>query len=203
MLKIKHLVQRLLIFKVFLLILLTNGAYAQEKLIRTLTPDQVVIQYAGSIGYFSLGAGYNFFKDKSTLSFHYGHVPENKGGTLNIAAVKFDYKPFSIVINDKITFLPVNPVFFLSYTFGKDFGLRFNRDQYAKGYYFWSPALREHLGLNSEVRLLGDKSSKIKSVSIYAEANTNDLYMISWYENRTTTPIYEIFHLGFGVKLNF
>jgi hypothetical protein len=200
----ENLLQRLLIFKTTILLLFGfQTAFAQHGLPKALIPDFVGVQYAGSIGYMSIHTGYNFFKDKTALSFHYGYVPEVKGGELHISAIKFEYKPFNIKLGNKLVLQPLNPVVFLSYTFGKNFGLSFDRDQYAKGYYFWSPALREHLGLSSELKILGDKSSKIKSISIYTEANTNDLYMISWFENRTTTPIYEIFHLGFGVRMNF
>jgi hypothetical protein len=195
---------KLFTFKFLIFALLSiYSAKAQNKLVSTLLPDQAIIQYAGSIGYLSAGIGYNLFREKSTLSFHYGHVPLNKGGELNILAIKFDYKPISIKLNDHLIIRPINPLFFLSYTLGKDFGLKFNQDQYAKGYYFWSPALREHIGINSEIALLADKNSLFKSVNIYADANTNDLYLISWYENRTSTPIHEIFHLGFGLKVNF
>jgi len=193
-----------LIFSITLFLFFSfQTAFSQSKLAEAIIPDHVDLQYAGSIGYVSIGVGYNLFKEKTSLSFHYGYVPEVKGGELHIAAVKFEYKPFKIKISDKIVFHPINPVVFLSYTMGKNFGLSFDRNQYAKGYYFWSPALREHLGISSELKLMGDRSSKIKSISLYAEANTNDLYMISWYENRTSTPIYEIFHLGFGVRMNF
>lgn len=197
-------VRRPLIFKLLFLLLFSTGtASAQHSLLKTLTPDHLDLQYAGSIGYMSLGAGYNLFKEKTSLSFHYGYVPEIKGGELHIAAVKFEYKPFAIHMGDKVTFHPINPLVFLSYTFGNQFGLKFSSTQYAKGYYFWSPALREHLGFSSEVKIMGDGSSKIKSVSLYTEASTNDLYMVSWYENRTSIPLYDIFRLGFGVRLNF
>jgi len=197
-------VRKPLLFSViFILLFGVNTAVGQSPFIKAIIPDQVNLQYAGSIGYMSTGVGYNLFKEKAALSFHYGYVPEVKGGELHITAVKFEYKPWAIRIKDKLVFHPINPVVFLSYTLGKNFGLGFDRDQYVKGYYFWSPALREHLGVSSELKILGDRSSKIKAISLYTEANTNDLYLISWYENRTTTPIYQIFHLGFGMRMYF
>ena len=201
----EHSLRKPLNFKLSLLALLLSfqTAFSQHSFTKALVPDQIGVQYAGSIGFMSLGLGYNLFKEKSTLSFHYGYVPEIKGGELHIGAIKFDYKPFAIPIGKKLIFHPINPALFVSYTFGKQFGLKFDRDQYEKGYYFWSPALREHIALSSELKILGDKSSKIKSVSLYTEANTNDLYLISWFENRTSTPIQDIFHLGFGVKMYF
>ena len=187
----------------FLLLFSFQSAIGQTPFVKAIIPDQANLQYAGSIGYVSIGMGYNLFKEKAALSFHYGYVPEVKGGELHITAVKFEYKPWAIRIKDKVVFHPINPVIFLSYTMGKNFGLSFDRNQYAKGYYFWSPALREHLGISSELKIMGDRSSRVKAISLYTEANTNDLYMISWFENRTSTPIYEIFHLGFGIRMYF
>jgi len=187
----------------FLLLFSFQSALSQTPFVKAIIPDQANIQYAGSIGYMSIGMGYNLFKEKAALSFHYGYVPEVKGGELHITAIKFEYKPWAIRIKDKLIFHPINPVLFLSYTLGKNFGFSFDSDQYAKGYYFWSPALREHLGISSELKILGDRSSRIKAISLYTEANTTDLYMISWFENRTSTPIYEIFHLGFGMRMYF
>jgi hypothetical protein len=199
-----NLLHKPLLFKIsFILLFSIQTVAAQSTFVKAIIPDQVNIQYAGSIGYMSIGTGYNLFNEKAALSFHYGYVPEVKGGELHITAVKFEYKPFAIRIKNKLIFHPINPVIFASYTMGKNFGLSFDRNQYAKGYYFWSPALREHIGISSELKILGDHTSKIKAISLYTEANTNDLYMISWYANRTSTPIYEVFHLGFGMRMYF
>jgi hypothetical protein len=190
------------IILLFILPLLSLSTFAQRTFKQRITPRHVGIQYAGSIGYASVGFGYDLF-NKTELSFHYGYVPEVKGGELHIVALKFQYKPFNIRLNKGLVFHPINPVVFASYTMARNFSFEFDADQYPKGYYFWSPALREHLGLSTELEILGDKSSKIKSISLYTEANTNDLYMVSWYENRTTTPVTKIFRLGFGIKMNF
>jgi hypothetical protein len=193
-----------ILFRILLVICCSApGLRAQNRFVKAIIPDQAIVQYAGSIGYISAGIGYNFFKEKSTLSFHYGYVPENKGGQLDIAAIKFDYKPFTIRLGKQLVFHPINPVAFVSYTFGQDFGFEFDSEVYADGYYFWSPALREHLGITSELKILGDGSSKIRSVSLYAEANTNDLYAINWYHDKKGIGFINIFRLGFGLKMNF
>ncbi|SFG88523.1 hypothetical protein [Pedobacter insulae] len=177
--------------------------FAQRSFLERIQPDQVNLQYAGSIGYFSGGVGYHFFKEKTTLSFHYGYVPEDKGGWMSIFTAKFEYKPFAIKIKDKFIIHPINPVFFPSYTSGDNFDYQFSTHKYRKGYYFWSSALRLHLGAGTEVKILNNHSSFFKSASVYAEANTNDLYAISWFQNRTSTPFYAMFKMGYGVRLNF
>lgn len=161
------------------------------------------MQYAGSIGFLSAGAGYDLFHEKAELSAHLGYVPESLGGELTIVAIKFHYKPFTFPIGKRIIVQPFNPVFFPSYTLGQNFDFKFEKPKYQKSYYFWSSALRMHLGASAEVKLLSNLESKIKSISLYTEANTNDLYAISWFKNRTSTPFYKMFRLGYGVKMDF
>lgn len=186
-----------------MLVFCAMHSVAQRSFLERIKPDQVNLQYAGSIGYFSGGIGYNFFNEKTALSFHYGYVPKNKGGWMSIFTAKFEYKPFTIKIKDKLIIHPLNPVFFPSYTSGDNFDYQFKTSQYREGYYFWSSALRLHLGAGTEVKILNNKNAAFKSLSIYAETNTNDLYAISWFQNRTTSPFYEVFKLGYGVRINF
>lgn len=191
------------IFSFLILLLTSSQVFAQKNLLERLKPDEVNLQYAGSIGFLSAGAGYHFFKEKTALSFHIGYVPESLGGELTILAVKFEYKPYTIRLSDRFIIHPFNPVIFPSYTLGKNFDFKFEKPKYREGYYFWSSALRLHLGASSEVKMFTNLTSKIKAISLYAEANTNDLYAISWFQNRTSTPFYEIFKLGYGVKMYF
>ncbi|MES2418112.1 MAG: hypothetical protein V4541_07970 [Bacteroidota bacterium] len=192
-----------LLFKLILLLCGALPAFAQNSFLDHLTPSQVNLQYAGSIGYFSGGIGYNLFNEKAALSFHYGFGPKDKGGWLSIFTAKFEYKPFAIRIKDKFIIYSINPVFFPSYTSGENFDYQFKTNKYRKGYYFWSSALRLHLGASTEVKIISHLNSSLKSVSIYAEANTNDLYTISWFKNRSVTPFYELFKLGYGIRVNF
>ncbi len=196
------LLQKKLIFSI-LLSLVISSALAQNSFLKRLKPDQVNLQYAGSIGYFSGGIGYNLFNEKAALSFHYGYVPKNKGGWMSIFTAKFEYKPFEIKIKDKLIIHPLNPVFFPSYTSGDNFDYQFKTSKYREGYYFWSSALRLHLGAGTEVKILSHLNSSLKSVSLYAEANTNDLYAISWFQNRRSAQFYEMFKMGYGVRVNF
>lgn len=177
--------------------------WAQNKFLEWIKPDQVNLQYAGSIGYFSGAIGYRILNDKATLSAHYGYVPKNKGGWMSIFAAKFEYKPFKIPIKDKLIIHPFNPVFFPSYTSGDNFDYQFKTSRYQKGYYFWSSALRLHMGASAEVQIISNLNSSLKSVSLFTEANTNDLYAISWFKNRTNTPFYAMFRMGYGVRVNF
>lgn len=181
----------------------SKSTLAQDKLMNALTPDFAGVQYAGSLGYFSVGAGYDLFK-KTTISLNYGYVPEQKGGKMHILALKLEYKPLKIPIGTKLMLQPFNPGIFATYTFDKELSFKFTSPQYPKNYYFWSEALRKHIFANSEIKLINPlNNKKIQAVGLYIEANTNDIYLISWFENRTTIPFTDIFKLGYGLKVYF
>src|SRR6478672_13129328 len=99
---------RKLIFSTAILLACAFGTSAQSKFWKTLTPTQVNLQYAGSIGFLSTGAEYDLFHEKAALGFHIGYVPENLGGELTIIAIKFRYKPFSIPIGRRFVIEPFN-----------------------------------------------------------------------------------------------
>lgn len=185
------------------ILLLCTGFDLKGQILNTLKPDYVVTQHAGSIGYMSIGAGYELFKnDRGSLEFDYGYVPENRGGTLHIATTKFAYRPFQIKIKDRVRIFPANPGAFVSYHFGKQFGLGFDRDQYGKSYYGWSTALRGHISVSNEIKLhTGNKNS----VTIYSEFNASDLSLVSmFYKNNSQWLSPEdIVKLGIGVKVGF
>lgn len=188
-----------------LLTLFTLESSAQK--LKFLIPDQAIIQYAGSIGYFSGGASYDLFPNKrGNLDLMYGFVPGNKGGVLNITTVKVAYKPWNISLKNWGNFYPFNPGLFATYTFHKDLSFKFPGGQYSHDYYYWSEALRPHLAVNSEISVKADKLLKntgIKTVGVYIEANTNDYYLINYLQNMSALTFDDIFQLGIGMRIRF
>ncbi|HYG38703.1 MAG TPA: hypothetical protein VD908_08795 [Cytophagales bacterium] len=190
-----------------IILLITGNSVGYAQMAKFLIPNETIVQYAGSIGYFSLGAGYKIFKNnRGNIDFNYGYVPASKGGKLNILTTKFSYKPFEIRIKNWAKIYPFNPGIFITYTFHKNLGLSFPPDQYPKGYYFWSESVRPHLSLSNELQLnikdLIDKSS-INAISIYSEFNTNDYYLINFLENPSALSLEDIFKMGIGMRLKF
>jgi hypothetical protein len=190
---------------VCLLMIMGNFLAVKAQNSKILMPKEIIFQYGGSIGFLSVGAGYQIFKNrKGTLDFHYGFVPENKGGTLHVISVKFAYKPFEIALKDWGKIYLANPGMFISYTIGEDLNLTWDQDQYPKRYYWWSPALRPHISLSNELKLNSKKVfnySGIKTLSFYSEFNTNELYLISHFQNPGGLPLKDIIKLGFGVRI--
>ncbi|MRX48352.1 hypothetical protein [Pedobacter puniceum] len=170
-------------------------------------PSSITIQHAGSIGFFSLGAGYYLNKShSSTLDISYGYVPAKFGGDLNIIAAKFCWRPFAVKLSDWALILPVNPGAFLSYHAGGDYDSSWDDDDYPKGYYWWSTAFRPHITVSTEIKLDAQKilkTSRIKSISLYSEFNTNELYFVSYFQNMRRLDVNDIFKLGFGTRIYF
>lgn len=182
-----------------------SGSFAQK--LDFLVPDDVLIQYAGSIGYFSVGAGYELLKNKKgSLDFTYGYVPGSKGGRLHIVASKFAYRPFEIKVKDWAKIYPFNPGVFFSYTFHEDLEINFPRHQYAKNYYYWSEAIRSHLSFSAELQLIEEgllKTTGFKAITLYSELNSNDFYLINYFQNLEELSLLDVFKLGIGLRLKF
>ncbi|RZK82587.1 MAG: hypothetical protein EOO92_01220 [Pedobacter sp.] len=192
--------------KIIIIITLLSGSItvnAQKFLI----PDDAIVQYAGSIGYISIGAGYEIFGNKrGNIDLNYGYVPKSKGGELHMFTAKFAYKPFVIKIKDWAVIYPFNPGVFVTYTVDDALSFNFPTDVYPKGYYYWSEAVRPHLYFSNEFRLtkssMLDKTG-LKALSIYSEFNTNDYYLVNFFQNTSTIPITDIFKLGIGIRAKF
>lgn len=182
-----------------------NKALAQG--LGFLIPDAAIAQYAGSIGYFSGGVGYDIFKNKrGNIDLMYGFVPGNKGGVLHAATAKFAYRPFVYKIKDWAIIYPINPGFFVSYTFHRELSTSFNTDQYPKKYYYWSEAIRPHLSFSNEIELNAGKllkGAKIKSITLYSEFNTNEYYLVNYLQNIPALTLSDVMQLGIGTRIKF
>lgn len=174
---------------------------AQQK--RWALPDFGAVQYAGSIGYFSAGLGYDVFKSNARFSTHFGVVPENRGGTLNIISAKLLFNPTTIMLWRRVRLNPVDIGVMGSFHYGDNFETRWPEGVHPKGYYWWHPALRTHLVIENCLTYIFKKGRRFSSFSVYLEFNTNELYFISFIQNLRTVRLGDIIKLGTGVRLNF
>lgn len=166
-------------------------------------PDFIQLQYAGSIGYFSAGAGYNIFRDRARASLSYGHVPESKGGTLNIFAGKLMFIPKQYSLSQNTTISPYDLGLMVSYHAGSDFRSRWPGHRYPENYYWWQTSFRFHLNFQPSATFKVRDHTVFKAVTTYLDINTNELYMVSFFQNLNTIRFYQIFKLGAGVRMHF
>jgi hypothetical protein len=166
-------------------------------------PDFGVVQYAGSIGYFSGGLGYNVLKSKARFSIHYGFVPVNRGGPLQVLSTKLIFVPVRLTIWNRVRMNPFDIGLMASYHYGSKMETRWPEGVHPKGYYWWHPALRGHLVMESSVTYEFKKDQRFTSITGYVEFNTNELYFLSFVQNINSVKITDVVKVGTGVRLNF
>lgn len=160
----------------------------------------IVAQYAGSIGYASLGIGHDF-NSRMRLSLHYGHVPLSKGGPLDILATKFFFSPMIIKSIPKIVIKPIDLGVLFSYHFGRNFYTSLP-NRYPDGYYWWKSSLKFHMAVESSVTYTINRTF-FKSITGYVEFNTNELYSVSYVQNPKSLHLSNIIKMGLGTRLKF
>jgi hypothetical protein len=166
-------------------------------------PDFLALQYAGSIGFLSAGAGYDIFRHKANVDVLVGYLPASIGGeTLETITLKFTAAPVKVKITPKVTAYPFTIGTYFCYTPGS----RYSSDLpswYPSGYYWWSEAIRVNLFIGGNVRFASDPIKQGSKASFYYEVGTNEIKMVSYIQNRSALNIWSILHAGIGVRYHF
>ncbi|ACT92574.1 hypothetical protein [Dyadobacter fermentans] len=177
-----------------------GAAYAQSG--QKLVPDFAQLQYAGSIGWMGVGAGYEFFNRRVRTHLQYGYVPPDKGGRLHLLSGAVFYQPVRIKAGARWEINPLDIGFKASYQFGNNYFFNLP-SRYPPNYYWWKPALRMHLATESSITRKLRRNASIRSVSAYLEFNTNDLYLVSYVLNAGSLRVTEVVKAGLGIRVGF
>lgn len=169
-----------------------------------LIPTQMILQYAGNMGFMSIGMGWDYGKHKqweTNLLFGYLPKADSDRGKLTMT-IKENFIPWSMYVKGGWMFEPLSCGLYLNTVFGSEFWGN-QPSRYPDKYY--EP-------LNTEVRInvfLGQRITKIvpankrkflKSVSAFYEVSTCDLYMrLAVMENKVS--LWDILCLSVGLKL--
>jgi hypothetical protein len=193
------------IFIVSILVLFFNNSYAQEtvsvKEKSWYVPDYVKAQFAGNIGLFSVGAGYQLFDKVLYTELLYGFVPESasKADNIHLITIKNTFPLYRKVIGDNLTITPI-----AGFTTTLDIGTNsFTTlpSLYPEGYYVPTAI---HFTLFGGVMVHKDfKKPKIfKGVDFYAELGTVETYL--WYALATKqVDLVDVFSTSIGVNFYF
>jgi hypothetical protein len=180
-----------------ILLLLFPACILHAQWANGLLPDYAKIQHAGSIGFMSAGAGYEFFNDKLEAELLYGHVPGRFGGPLDIVTARLVFNPVIISVSPSVSVVPLNFSGFVTYHFGDQFWIKLP-SYYYEGYYKWSSAIRYHAGFGTMISYRHPQSGH--GCALYYELNSNDLYLKSLKAN-STLNLADVLSLGVGVKI--
>lgn len=167
-----------------------------------LLPEHFTLQFAGSIGLFSAGAGYTSPNKRWESDLLLGYVPESIAGTsIWTAALKGYWLPLQqLQLSEKVAFSPITTGLMLTYTFGDNYFL-WNPDRYPKGYYTFSTAMHLYFQLGNQwyFSLHPDKKQQFR---FYYEVNSSAEEIISFIQNRRALSPLDIFHLSIGVRFS-
>jgi len=191
----------------FLIILfpfvISSKADAHDTLRRTnrWIPDHIKAQFAGGIGFVSLGAGYENKKENIQADILYGYVPASVGGIeIHTVTGKFTWLPMKVVNWKTVQLRPLSAGLLFSYTAGDQYFL-FNPENYPLSYYQYPTALTIGFFLGGQVQKI--LKNNIQLIGFYYELGTNEKAISNYILNHKTIGLNEIFHLGIGVRYRF
>jgi len=168
-----------------------------------LMPSYWKLQYAGSMGFVSLGLGWEYGKHRQwETDVLFGYIPRR--GSIEshqTFTLKENYIPWRCcVFSGKMRLEPLETGIYASRIFGDEFWYK-SPNRYPTGYYSLATNLRFNIFLGQRIRFSIDRK-KVRLVTFFYEVSTNDLYLIDKFTNRCV-EIRDIISLSFGLKYNF
>ncbi|MDL2291609.1 hypothetical protein LJB80_00480 [Bacteroides sp. OttesenSCG-928-F21] len=208
---------KVLIFNILLLFLCSSFASAQESKYdkrvksyqsgwQSLIPTHTKLQFAGSIGLFSVGAGWDYGKkDQWETDILFGIVPRYSTREVKMTfTIKQNYIPWNIRLGEKgFSFDPLTCGLYVSTISGEGFWGT-EPDRYPDGYYNMSTKVRFHIFLGERIsyRIPPVKRWFFKELTFFYELSSSDLYIVSAVQNSYLKPK-DYIHLSLGLKLQF
>ena len=166
-------------------------------------PDHVKLQFAGSIGFLSLGAGYETGNKKFEFDLYYGYVPESVGGVeIHTLTGKTTFLPFKESNNKSVTVSPLTLGAYVAYTFGDQYFL-FAPEKYPLSYYDYPTALHAGVFFGGRITKHAKRKQLFSRVGLYYEIGTTDKEFISYYHNMEALKFTDILNVGIGIKGSF
>ena len=196
------------------LLLLTTIANAQENkqydhiekytsFWHKLIPRYSKLQFAGSMGFLSVGPGWNYAKDRLETDVLFGFIPKNSGRrALTTFTLKQNYIPWQIRVGNISVLEPLSCGLYVNSILHRDFWIS-GPDKYPTHYYGFATKIRFHIFVGQRYTfLLNEQKYKRKSISLFYELNTCDLYLIYRISN-STLRLKDYLSLSFGIKVQF
>lgn len=171
-----------------------------------LVPNQTVVQFAGSIGMFSIGAGWHYGRgDHWETEILFGYLPRSNGSPHHYTlTAKQRYIPWHIPLSTRSqrwVFEPLTTGLFINTIFGEGFW-RHAPSKYTKGYYGFNTKLRYNIYVGQRIRYNIPQRHRFfaRSISFYYELSTCDLYLVSAIPNKKVTAA-DILSLALGLRV--
>jgi len=167
-----------------------------------LIPEYGKLQYAGNMGFLSIGGGWDYGKKKQwETDIFVGFLPHYSTAKNKITfTVKQNYIPWKLDINKSFMVEPLTCGMYLNSIWGRDFWVA-EPEKYPSGYYAFSSKIRVNAFVGQRITYKFDAGREyFKSATFFYEVSTNDLYLISAVTNGYLKPN-DYLVLALGIKL--
>jgi hypothetical protein len=186
----------------FSLLAITEKTSAQKKGFKIKPPDHIKVQYAGGIGFISIGAGYSTKNQKLEADLYYGYLPKSVGGVrIHSISAKITWIPIHSVSIKKYEMELLMTGLIVNYSFGKQY-FSFDPPYYPYNYYSFPTAIHSALFLGSRIGHDFPTHAFVQRISVYYEILSFDREIISFISNTKSLQVTDIVTLSLGLKIN-
>lgn len=169
-----------------------------------LIPTVFPLQYAGGMGMFSAGIGWDYGRDnKFETHLMIGFLPKRYNSSAYATlTLREEYLPWRIrIASTPFEVRPLSVSLAMNTIFSSDFWTS-EPDRYPSGYYAFSSRVRFHLGIGSRLtfRIPERRRHVVKHISLYYVVSVCDLYVRQKIVD-SAVPTGDIFTIGIGAIL--
>jgi len=169
-----------------------------------LLPEYAKLQYAGSMGFLSLGGGWDYGKEKHwETDLFIGFLPHYSTSKNKITfTLKQNYIPWKLDLSSRLMIEPLTTGIYLNTIWGRDFWVK-ELEKYPNSYYAFSSKIRINVFAGQRITYkFKEGRDYLKSVTFFYEVSTNDLYLLSAVNNSYLKPKdYLVLSLGIKAQL--
>ena len=169
-----------------------------------LRPTCASFQSGGGMGIVSAGTGWRYgAKQRWETELFVGFVPKYDSNSSKVTfALKENFVPWQININDHITLEPLTSSLYFTTIISRRFWVQ-QPDRYPSGYYGLPTKIRTNISIGQRLKWhLPKPECFCKSISVYYEIGTCDIYVLSAAGNNKI-KLRDRLQLCIGVKLTF
>lgn len=176
-----------------------------EKTWNNLIPAYSKFQFAGNMGMFSLGIGWQYGKSEQwETDILFGIIPKHQSSKAKFTfTLKQNYTPWKIIENEHCFIEPLSCGIYFNSVFSDEF---WNNapDKYPNGYYWFSTKIRTNIFIGQRItfKIPLNKRKFARTITFFYEISTHDFAIIQAIKNSRLTPK-DYFTLSLGTKFQW
>ncbi len=167
-----------------------------------LIPTQHVLQFAGNMGFASIGIGWDYGRRRQwETHFLIGIIPKYDSRHVKMTlTLKENYIPWSVSMRNGWSFEPLECGLYFNSVLGSMFWSK-QPAKYSSGYYPFSTRFRPNVFLGQRVtkEIPHNTRRYIKSITAFYEISTCDIYFMPFFRNGNAR-FWDVFGLSLGLK---